>query len=308
MSYEAKMLETYNMPNQREVEISLLKSLFLKGGIVKEFGTKEKMVEDLANEFNLDERQRSVFLETIYRKENRLKKSNLWHRLLFRSANSLANKQLITRPKQTEMITNKREWMLTEKGYDRVLKILNISNNEKEKLTIKTFEVQKHANKISSLKMPLNYNPFGEKKVSLISKESRIRYRGFRLAILNSYDFGCALCGLRLFSPKGNRWEVEAAHIIPHSLNGKDDIWNGISLCRLHHWAFDAGWFTIDNKFRILPSSKIETLSKYFSNPSNYEFVKQISDGRFKLTLPKNKNHHPHPIAIKWHNEHVFFK
>jgi hypothetical protein len=308
MSYEARMLKVNNMPNQREVEISLLKSLFLNGGIVKEFGSKVKIVEDLANEFYLDEKQRSVFLETIYKKENRIKKSNLWHRLLFRSANSLANKQLITRPKQTEVLTNKREWMLTEKGYDRVSKLLRISSAEKEKLPIKTFEVQKHANKISSLKMPFNYNPFEKKKVSLISKEFKIRYRGFRLAILDSYDFSCALCGLKLFSPNGNRWEVEAAHIVPHRLEGKDDIWNGISLCRLHHWAFDVGWFTIDDNFRVLTSSNIERLSKDLGRTRNYEFVKQLSKGNIKLALPTNKNHHPHPVVIRWHNEHIFCK
>jgi len=73
MSYERKMLEDLKMPTQREVEQALLKSLFNNNGVIKEFGAGEKIVEEIANDFGLNEEQRTAYLETIYKKENRVK-------------------------------------------------------------------------------------------------------------------------------------------------------------------------------------------------------------------------------------------
>ena len=109
MSYERKMLEDLKMPTQREVEQALLKSLFNNNGVIKEFGAGEKIVEEIANDFGLNEEQRTAYLETIYKKENRVKKSYLWHRLLFRAADSLAKEKLVSRPTQTILLTNKKE-------------------------------------------------------------------------------------------------------------------------------------------------------------------------------------------------------
>ena len=75
MSYEGKMLNDLKMPTRKEVEKAILKSLFYNNGVIKEFGAGERIVDDIANEFSLNEKQRSAYLETIYRKENRVKKS-----------------------------------------------------------------------------------------------------------------------------------------------------------------------------------------------------------------------------------------
>ena len=271
MSYEANMLRHYKMPPQKDVEKVLLKTLFLNNGVIKEFSAGQIIVEEIANEFNLDEIQRSAYLETIYKKENRLKKSFLWHRLLFRAADTLAKQSLITRPTQTELLTNKREWMLTENGYNKTLRILGVSSSQKEFLDIRSYEVQKIVKKINSQAKPINYFPFERKRTSIISKEAKLRNRGFRLAILEAYDCRCALCGLKINSPDTRKWEVEAAHIIPHSSDGKDDIWNGIALCKLHHWAFDVGWFTLDKYYRIKASSKIKNLPPDIGKIRHYE-------------------------------------
>ena len=109
MNYERKMLEDLKMPTRREVEQALLKSLFNNNGVIKEFGAGEKIVEEIGNDFGLNEEQRTSYLETIYKKENRVKKSYLWHRLLFRAADSLAKEKLVSRPTQTILLTNKKE-------------------------------------------------------------------------------------------------------------------------------------------------------------------------------------------------------
>src|SRR5215813_10807397 len=159
MSYESKMLEKLRMPTRKEVEQALLKSLFNNNGSIKEFGTGEKIVDEIADEFDLNEEQRTAYLETVYRKENRVKKSYLWHSLLFRAADSLAKEKLVSRPTQTILLTNNKEWMLTEDGYNRTLEILHIPLEQKEILPIKSYEVQKIVKKIYQQERPENYNP-----------------------------------------------------------------------------------------------------------------------------------------------------
>ena len=127
MSYEGKMFQKLDMPPREKVEEVLLLTLFNHNGTITEFGPGEEIVEEIANAFDLSEKQRNSYLETIYRKENRIKKSNLWHRLLFRAADNLAKQKLISRPTQTFQLTNNRKWMLTEEGLDKALNLLNLS-------------------------------------------------------------------------------------------------------------------------------------------------------------------------------------
>jgi hypothetical protein len=306
MSYESKMLEDLKMPTRSEVERVLLKSLFDNNGVIKEFTAGEKIVDDIADNFGLNEEQRTAFLETIYKKENRIKKSYLWHRLLFRAADSLAKEKLVSRPTQTIRLTNQREWMLTEDGYNRILKLLNIPLIEKEILPIKSYEVQKIVKRIWKHERPINYNPFEHKKTVMITREAKLRNRAFKQAVREAYDYKCAVCGMKIYSPNTLLWEVEAAHIVPHSANGKDDILNGIALCRLHHWAFDVGWFTLENDFRIIASRRINDLSAEYGKLGDYDFLGQLLKEDLIISLPKEQSIYPHPNAIKWHRENIF--
>lgn len=308
MSYERKMLEDLKMPTRKEVEQALLKSLFNHNGVIKEFGVGEDIVEELANDFGLNEEQRTAYLKTIYKKENRAKKSYLWHRLLFRAADSLAKEKLVSRPTQTILLTHKREWMLTEDGYDRILEILRIPLTQKEILPVKSYEVQKIVKKICEQERPENYNPFEKnRKIVKITQEAKLRNRAFRQSIIEAYDFKCAVCGMKMYSPNNLQWEVEAAHIVPHSSDGKDDILNGLALCRSHHWAFDVGWFTLEDNFEILASRKIQDLSADFGKMGNYDFMGQLSKKNLTIYLPEKQEIHPHPNAIKWHRENIFY-
>jgi predicted nuclease with TOPRIM domain len=164
MSYESKMLEQLAMPTRKEIEQALLRALLKHNGTIKEFGSGEELVDEIAGEFELDERQRSAFLETIYRKENRVKKALLWHRLLFRAADSLAKENMVSRPTQTLKITQKREWMLTEKGFDEALRICNVPAERKESLPTKSYEVQKIVKRLIESSKPENYDPFDRDK------------------------------------------------------------------------------------------------------------------------------------------------
>ncbi|MCX6235792.1 MAG: HNH endonuclease [Bacteroidetes bacterium] len=307
MSYEGKMLEDLNMPTRKEVEDAILRSLFKHNGVIKEFGAGEEIVSEIAVDFNLNLKQLNAFLETTVRKENRLKKSSLWHRLLFRAADNLAKNDLVTRPTKTIHITNKREWMLTEAGYDKALKILGIPLVQKETLSIKSYEVQKIVKKLNEQQRPQNYTPFeNSKKVMALTKEVKLRYRGFRQAIIEAYDCKCTVCGMKITSPDSLQWEVEAAHIVPYRLNGKDDIWNGLALCHLHHWAFDVGWFTLDDNYNVQASTQIQYLPNDFGKIGDYNFIFELTKEKQRIYLPDRVEIFPHQNAIDWHRQNIF--
>lgn len=78
--------------------------------------------------------------------------------------------------------------------------------------------------------------PFGEFKRSYVATEvqRRIHQSAFRERVLRAYQHQCAFCNLR------HGELLDAAHIIPDSeLRGEPMVSNGMSLCRLHHAAFD---------------------------------------------------------------------
>ncbi len=307
MSYESKMLQDYNMPTRGEVEQNLLIALFKHGGVVRDFSHNETIVDEIADNFNLNEEQKNVVLERIYKKENRIVRTPLWHRLLYRAGDALAKEKLVTRPTKTLKLTNKREWMLTEQGYDKVLEFLNFPLDYKDKLPIKSFEVQKMVKSIFEQLKPSEYNPFDKrKKTKTITKKSKLRSRGFRQAIISVYDYRCCVCGLKLCSPDRLQWEVQAAHIIPHRNFGKDDIWNGLALCQLHHWTFDVGLFSFNDNFKLISSLKSEILENDHGMIFDFSFLDHFKSSNCFLRLPKIINHYPDIAAINWHRENVY--
>jgi hypothetical protein len=309
MSYESKMLEQLAMPTRKEVAKALLKTLLKHNGVIKEFAFGENIVDEIAGEFRLNGGQRAAFLETIYRKQNRVKKVFLWHRLLYRAADYLARSNLVSRPTETLHLTSKREWMLTEKGLNEALKLSQIPIAEKEFLLTKSYEVQKVVKKLIEAPLFANYDPVDKnKKIIKVTRELTVRNRAFRQAVSESYGYRCAVCGLKVRSPDLLLWEVEAAHIVPHRFLGRDDVCNGIALCRLHHWAFDVGWFTVLDDYKVQIASQIDVMPTDFGKMENYEFLRALAGGRVRLRLPKRDEIFPHRNAIQWHRENIFHK
>ena len=62
----------------------------------------------------------------------------------------------------------------------------------------------------------------------------RLHQRAFRERVLNAYRHQCSFCRLR------HEELLDAAHIVPDSEpEGEPHVRNGLSLCKLHHAAFD---------------------------------------------------------------------
>jgi len=308
-SYEGTMLRQLAMPTREQVAQALLRALLRHGGVIKEFGQGEIIVDELADECQLNGAQRSAFLETVYRKQNRTKRSLLWHRLLFRAADFLAKVNLVTRPTQTVRLTGSREWMLTEKGFDEALALSNISATLKEYLPTKSFEVEKVVARLSASSAPKNYDPVdANKKIVTVTRESALRLRGFRQAVIQAYNYRCAVCGFKLKSPNSIMWEVQAAHIVPNGFLGRDDIWNGIALCHLHHWSFDVGWFTLGDDYQIEVSSAVLSQRDNYAKIGTYDFFRGLSKRSAHISLPNKRALYPHEIAINWHRQNIFAK
>jgi hypothetical protein len=118
---------------------------------------------------------------------------------------------------------------------------------------------------------------------SVVSR--RLRDRAFQRRVLVAYHVRCAICGDPL--RKGTRHELEAAHIRAVNAGGPDELRNGLSLCKRHHWAFDQGFFTIDLSYRV------EWLAEG-TDPHQ-----EIRDGA-GVQVPEGE-HAPHAEYLRWH-------
>lgn len=63
----------------------------------------------------------------------------------------------------------------------------------------------------------------------------------FSQRVRAAYGHRCAFCGAKLGALDGIPSGIDAAHILAWAHHDLDVVSNGIALCKLHHWAFDAG-------------------------------------------------------------------
>ncbi len=92
-------------------------------------------------------------------------------------------------------------------------------------------------------------------------------HRLFSIAVREAYRHRCAFCGGIYGGVPNFRSGLEAAHILAWSKYDLDEPHNGMSLCKTHHWAFDAGLMVPELKsgsYRL----RFTTLSAKFDQPS----------------------------------------
>nr|MBA3241918.1 HNH endonuclease [Acidobacteriota bacterium] len=62
----------------------------------------------------------------------------------------------------------------------------------------------------------------------------------FRRDVRAAYHSTCFICGAHYpRTPYNPAPGIDAAHILPWSEYDLDEVYNGLCLCKLHHWAFD---------------------------------------------------------------------
>ena len=140
-------------------------------------------------------------------------------------------------------------------------------------------------------------HPFSiQRDVASVQTEIPVRSAGFRRAIMKIYEYTCAICELNIRASSGES-ATDAAHIIPFSVSYNDDIRNGVSLCKLHHWAFDTGLISLDDDYQVIVSPSMSEQGPTAS------MLTQLRDKR--IWLPRDGEHYPAQDALTWHREKV---
>lgn len=121
----------------------------------------------------------------------------------------------------------------------------------------------------------------------------RLHQSTFREMVLNAYRDHCAICALK------HRELLDAAHIIEDSSLGRAAVTNGISLCKIHHAAFD------NNIIGITPDYLIqvrEDILNEIDGPMLKFGIQQMHGN--KLILPKSVNSRPNKdwLEIRFSN------
>ena len=135
--------------------------------------------------------------------------------------------------------------------------------------------------------------PFSD--IESIQVETPTRSSGFRRAIMKIYDYKCAVCELNTRAANGESI-TDAAHIIPFHVSYNDHVKNGISLCKSHHWAFDAKLFSLSETYQVI-------VSPYARENESTELIRELRDKL--IWLPKDERHHPAQYALEWHRERM---
>jgi putative restriction endonuclease len=136
-----------------------------------------------------------------------------------------------------------------------------------------------------------------DSEVKITLRKSIVRNSFFRKLVVREYDYRCAFCKLRIIRDP-NQNVVDGAHIKPFSEFLDSKIDNGLSLCKNHHWAFDLGWFSVDDNYRILVAQDLDDDSPYTRAIKDFD--------REPIALLSNERYFPRLESLKWHRDNKF--
>ena len=176
--------------------------------------------------------------------------------------------------------------------------------------TLKTFLLQHYfGEKVEKVQPALRANPI-DYEVEKLKAEAQSRFRPrhvredrdetgyyvrhslFPKVVKSLYNHACAVCDLNVQTDTGSSL-VDAAHIMPFGVFHNDDPRNGVSLCKNHHWGFDAGWFTATTDYKILVSPRLLNSTTYLAAGGT-------------LLVPTQREYAPASEALAWHRQNVY--
>ena len=130
----------------------------------------------------------------------------------------------------------------------------------------------------------------GKRAYLTASVKVRLHQRSFREKVLTAYRSQCAFCRLR------HRELLDAAHIIPDNLpESQPTVNNGLSLCKLHHAAYDSFLISISPEFII--KVRDDVLEEE-DGPVLQHGLKGLHEN--KIVLPSSKTQWPSQDALSW--------
>lgn len=118
----------------------------------------------------------------------------------------------------------------------------------------------------------------------------------FHDMVMHAYHYKCAITGkvIRYKEGKVDLFNLEAAHIKAQAHNGTFLPCNGIAMSRDMHFAFDKGFFTISDDYKVIVSEKMK--GSWFYNEYNGK----------QMFVPEVDFYKPLPTFLKHHRNHVF--
>jgi putative restriction endonuclease len=117
----------------------------------------------------------------------------------------------------------------------------------------------------------------------------RLHQQGFRFRVLRAYRDRCAVCRLR------HRAFLDAAHIIPDAeARGIPVVSNGLSLCKLHHAAYDRHFLGIRPDYVI---ELREDLLREEDGPMLVHGLQEFQDK--KIVVPRSRRDRPDPKRLE---------
>lgn len=119
----------------------------------------------------------------------------------------------------------------------------------------------------------------------------------FRVSVLAAYRERCSICRIR------HRPLLDAAHILPDREGGVPEVTNGLSLCKIHHSAFDARILGLrpergqsDTVSALTTEIRHDILTE-IDGPMLQHGLQELHDTT--LTLPRNQSQRPNREAVE---------
>ncbi len=126
-----------------------------------------------------------------------------------------------------------------------------------------------------------------------------VRDPEFRQRVLSAYEYRCCICGYDL-QVDGQPVGLEAAHIQAFYAYGPNNVQNGLSLCAVHHRAFDCGAFTIQDDGSTIKCSQL------ISGRSCVEWLTDFHGQR--IAYPRSLEDRPKEDHLAWHRKYLFLE
>jgi putative restriction endonuclease len=128
------------------------------------------------------------------------------------------------------------------------------------------------------------------RRYAMIETRHRLHQSAFRYLVIDAYDERCAMCRLH------HRKLLDAAHIVPDAEDeGIPTVNNGLSLCKIHHAAFDCNLLGIDTDFIVHVRDDILSES---DGPMLQHGLKELD--KQKIILPRRKDDWPKREYLDW--------
>lgn len=137
----------------------------------------------------------------------------------------------------------------------------------------------------------LNAIPSSEiqKQYSIQQTKRRVHQPAFRARVIKAYVEQCAICRLQHANL------LDAAHILPDSHElGKPIVSNGLSLCKIHHAAYDSEIIGITPEFKV--EVALDVLQEV-DGPMLKHGIQEMHGSL--IQLPKAKEEQPNPEFLE---------